>query len=378
MSTYRPAGKPFYLYDFQIRGHRFHGSTGCANKRDADAVEKDRREEALATIKAAARLGREPMAFAQASSRYWEEVGQHARSGVDIEWSLAWLQREIGMTTRLYEIDNAVVARLVAMRRADKVRDKDLVKPSTVNRTVTEPLRRIMRRARDVWQEPVGQVDWKRHLLKEPQERVRELRTDEEATLFESLREDYHPIIRFAIMTGCRLNECVALRWCDVDWGARQIWIMGKGDKLAPIPMPPALRELLWPLQGHHDESVFTYVAARARDGRRKGERYPITYEGLKTAFRRQVKSVVDAYRFHDNRHTAATRVLRKSGNLKIVQKLLRHADISTTTKYAHVLDDDIRDAMEAAAAPAPAAKSPDQSPDRAKSKSRKPLKAKG
>ncbi|TVR12285.1 MAG: site-specific integrase [Salinarimonadaceae bacterium] len=378
MSTYRPAGRPFYLYDFQLRGHRFHGSTGCANKRDADLFEKDRREEALAKIKAATRLGREPMTFGVASSRYWQEVGQHAKSVADIEWSLAWLQREIGMTTKLVDIDNLLVSRLVASRRGEKVRGKELVKPSTVNRTVTEPLRRIMRRARDVWQEPVGQVDWKRHLLKEPQERVRELRPDEEAKMFEVLREDYHPIVRFAVMTGCRLNECVTLRWRDVDWGSRQVWILGKGDKHAPIPMPPALRELLWPLQGHDPEFVFTYVAERARDSRLKGQRYPITYEGLKSAFRRDVKGAIDGYRFHDNRHTAATRVLRKSGNLKIVQKMLRHADISTTTKYAHVLDDDIRDAMEAAAVAAPATKSPDQIPDQAKTKTRKRLKAKG
>ncbi|MDG2571043.1 tyrosine-type recombinase/integrase, partial [Vibrio parahaemolyticus] len=58
----------------------------------------------------------------------------------------------------------------------------------------------------------------------------------------------------------------------------------------------------------------------------------------------------VTDFRFHDNRHTAATRLLRSSGNLKLVQKLLRHEDIATTTKYAHVTDEDLRLAMETAA----------------------------
>jgi site-specific recombinase XerD len=53
-------------------------------------------------------------------------------------------------------------------------------------------------------------------------------------------------------------------------------------------------------------------------------------------------------YRFHDNRHTAATGILRATGNLKAVQKLLRHSDVSTTAKYAHAMIDDVRDAMEA------------------------------
>ncbi|EHS52593.1 integrase family protein [Rhizobium sp. PDO1-076] len=43
----------------------------------------------------------------------------------------------------------------------------------------------------------------------------------------------------------------------------------------------------------------------------------------------------VQSFRFHDTRHTTATRILRAS-NLKVTQRLLGHADIATTTKYAH------------------------------------------
>jgi site-specific recombinase XerD len=74
-----------------------------------------------------------------------------------------------------------------------------------------------------------------------------------------------------------------------------------------------------------------------------------MTREGLKTEWRR---AKLDAkpldYRFRDNRHTAATGILRATGNLKVVQKLLRHSNIATTAKYAHALIDDVRDAMEA------------------------------
>lgn len=350
MSTYRKTDRPFFFYDFQLRGHRFHGSTGCTSKREADAFEKDRRRQAAEELKQREKLGREPLTFGLAATRYWNEVGQHAASLEDTEWSLAWLQREIGSQKRLASIDDDLVARLVSKRRADKTRAGRLVKPSTVNRTVTEPLRRILNRAAKVWREPVAPIDWKKHLLKEPQERVRELRAEEEAALFESLRPDYHDIVRFALLTGCRLSECVNLRWRDVDWGARKLWILGKGAKLAPVPLPPSVRELLWPLQGRHAEFVFTYVADRAREGRRRGQRYPITYEGLKTAFRRDVKPAVDGYRFHDNRHTAATRVLRATGNIRLVQEMLRHDDIATTLKYAHVMHDDVLEGMEKAA----------------------------
>jgi hypothetical protein len=44
MSIYKPQGSPFYHYDFQWRGHRFHGSTKATSKREAQKVEAAERE----------------------------------------------------------------------------------------------------------------------------------------------------------------------------------------------------------------------------------------------------------------------------------------------------------------------------------------------
>jgi integrase len=102
-------------------------------------------------------------------------------------------------------------------------------------------------------------------------------------------------------------------------------------------------------LQGQHSEWVFTYICRRTKDGRIRGERYPVTYNGLKTEWRRHRKRLgIKDFRFHDKRHDFATKLLRKSGNLKIVQKSLNHADIKTTMRYAHVLDQDVAEAVEA------------------------------
>lgn len=371
MSIYRPEGRPYFQYDFEVRGHRFHGSTRCTTRREAEAFERQRRKEALKELEDAARLGRAPLTFGIAATRYWHEVGQFAASRDDLLRAIEWLQREIGNAKPLTAITSGLVATLVTKRRQDTtLRLKDgkrvaqRVAAATVNRTVTEPLRSIVTRAAKTWHEPVAPVEWRKHLLKEPQERVRELRADEEAALFAALRPDYHAIVRFALLTGCRLNECITLRWQDVDWGGRQFWVLGKGGKLASVPMPPTVRALLFPLQGEHDDVVFTYVAQRASGGRRYGQRYPITYEGLKTAFRRGVKAAIPNYRFHDNRHTAATRVLRACGNLKVAQRMLRHADIATTSKYAHVMHEDVLQAMELAAGGALMTGIPDKDPD--------------
>ena len=51
----------------------------------------------------------------------------------------------------------------------------------------------------------------------------------------------------------------------------------------------------------------------------------------------------------HDLRHTAATRTLRASQNLKAVQSMLGHAEIASTARYAHAMLEDVRAALDAA-----------------------------
>lgn len=147
-----------------------------------------------------------------------------------------------------------------------------------------------------------------------------------------------------------RLKECVTLRWPEVDFGTRQIVRIGKGGRRVVFPITPAIREILFPLQGQHPEFVFTYVAiyGNKRLGRVRGQRYPLTYSGAKTAWQRlRASSGLADFRFHDFRHDFGTKLLRDSGNLKLVQKALNHRDIKSTLRYAHVLDEDVAVAVE-------------------------------
>ena len=111
---------------------------------------------------------------------------------------------------------------------------------------------------------------------------MRELVGDEGDRLEAATRDDYAPFFTFARISGFRLTECL-LKWNEVDWSTRQIRKPGKGGRLVTVPITSDIRELLWPLQGHHSEFVFTYVAERSRDGRVQGQRYPLTYSGVKT-----------------------------------------------------------------------------------------------
>jgi integrase len=261
-----------------------------------------------------------------------------------------------GPTTLLSEISNDDVARLVAWRRGHrvvrskkrKVEEYSLISNATVNRSTIEPLKKLFTRAKKAWgvrfeREP----NWRAHMLVEPQERVRELIGDEAERLQDATRTDYEPFFALARASGLRLRECL-LHWPEVHWAEREIQKRGKGGKLVTVPITPTIRSILWPLQGHDPEHVFTYIAKRTRGGRVRGHRYPLTYSGVKIVWRRLRKRAgVVGFRFHDFRHNLGTKLLRETGNLKLVQRALNHADLKTTSRYAHVLGSEVRDALE-------------------------------
>lgn len=345
MSLYKPAKSPYWQFDFEIGGHRFYGTTKCKNRREAEAVERAEREKAERHVKQA-RAAATSLRLDDVAGRYWQEVGQHHVGADNTERQIGYLIDFFGKDKLIIEITGDDVAKLVAWRRGHRTRSGALISPFTANDT-TEQLKKIFTRAKAWGVHFDREPEWRKYWLKEPQERVRELLDDEAKRLDAAMREDYAPFFAFVHASGLRLRECL-LRWSEVDWGTGQIRKLGKGGKLVTVAITPTIRGILWPLRGHHPEFVFTYIAQRTRDGRVKDERHPLTKHGVKTAWRRLRKRAgVTGFRFHDFRHDFASKLLRETGNLKLVQRALNHADLKTTSRYAHVLDEDVAAAME-------------------------------
>ncbi|MET4041596.1 site-specific integrase [Bradyrhizobium sp. RT6a] len=359
MSVYKPGNKsPYYHFDFQVGGHRFHGSTECTSKREADRFEALEREKAKAQLKAMKR-SRTSLLIDDVAARFWEAKGQYDADPNATDTNLARLVDYFGKGMPLSEIDHALVAKLVAWRRGHRVaRRKDqenapFIANATVNRSTTKVLQRLFKFAKDEKAVFENEPDWEALLLEEPVERIRELQDDEAIAFDDAMRDDYHPFFDFVKASGMRLKECVTLRWSEVNFGTRQIVRTGKGGRRIVFPITDAIREILFPLQGHHPEFVFTYVAiyGNRRLGRVAGERCPITYNGTKSAWQRlRAASGVRNFRFHDFRHDFGSKLLRDSGNLKLVQKAMNHRDIKSTLRYAHVLDEDVAEAVESLA----------------------------
>lgn len=362
MSVYKPAKSPHYHYDFVVKGHRFHGSTGTASKREALKFEEDVRRQAKADLAKLAETGQGPLTINIAADRYWLEVGQHLVNKDDTARALERLVTYFGPSKRMDAITDSDVASLVAWRRAQRrfgktqykdEREMPMVSNATVNRDTTAILKRLFMRARRTWKiHLVNEPSWRDHWLKESEERVRELHQHEGEALETAVRDDYAPWLEFARLTGLRLAETL-IRWKDVNWFAKTISTRGKGDQLVTTPITSEVFDLLQPLVGQHAEWVFTYVAKRTNKdaGRVRGQRYPITYEGGKTEWQRlRDRSKVENFRFHDIRHDVGTKTLRETGNIKIVQRVLNHKSLKTTARYAHVLDSEVAAALEAVA----------------------------
>lgn len=354
MSTYKRKGAATYSYDFVFRGHRFSGDTGQTQKRAADRVEESKRDEARREFRAGTPVNG-TLTLEAAVKRYWDEVAQYQVNALTALTCLEWLVKALGRGTMLTEIDDNRVALVVSKRRGEKAlrgRNKggDLT-PATVNRTATEPLRKVMTRARKVWKLRVADVDWSAHMLAEPEERVREASVEEEAAYMTQLERGYEDAVRFTQTNALRKMETVGLVWSRVDFFNREFTVIGKKGRSRSIPMTDATYALLWRQKDHHPISVFTYEAKRTdkRKGRVKGQRYPMTISGLNSAWR-QVRKLakLDNLRFHDLRHTGATRTLRATGNIRLIQELLGHRDLATTKRYAHVTKKDVLAALEA------------------------------
>lgn len=356
MSVYKSKASPFYHYDFQIDGNRFHGTTKTRNKRDAEAVERQLKEQARRDAEQARKTGNAPMTIDTAVGLYWTQKAQHRLDKKHAFSALEKIVLYFGKDTRLDKIDDNAISALVIHKREQVRWGKAKLKNAkvktlsnaTINRDTLLPLKAIFRRAKLVWgcslpREP----HWKEHILKEPKERVRELRYDEQQALDGSIRKDYLPWYMFLHLSGRRLRETL-IRWSDVNWEAGEITTKGKGETQVWTPLIPTIRELLEACRGHHPEFVFTFVAERTWDGRAAGQRYPISYQGAKTQWRRAIaRSGVKDFRLHDNRHDRATKLLRETGNLKLVARALNHANIGTTLKYAHVMNEEVADALE-------------------------------
>jgi site-specific recombinase XerD len=183
----------------------------------------------------------------------------------------------------------------------------------------------------------------------------RVLRTDELTTLLDEppvvvesdpehvrLRDD--AVLELLYGSGLRVSELCGLRPEDLDLPAGAVTVWGKGSKQRRVPITAPAAEALagWLQRGRvalvSDETPPDAVFLNAR-GRRLGPR------DVRRLLDRRAPAPTHP---HALRHTFATHLLDGGADLRVVQELLGHADLSTTQRYTHVSKERLRSVYEA------------------------------
>lgn len=133
--------------------------------------------------------------------------------------------------------------------------------------------------------------------------------------------------IRLLLLTGCRKNEILGLRWewVDLERGALRLPDSKTGAKVVPLGAPA--REILAGLP-RRESCPWVLPAA-------KGDGHMI---GLPRAWRKIAEAAkLEAVRLHDLRHGFASVAVADGSSLYILGKVLGHTQARTTEKYAHL-----------------------------------------
>ena len=157
--------------------------------------------------------------------------------------------------------------------------------------------------------------------------------------------ERNHLLMKLMLDTGLRLAEATALEWVHIDLlTARLLVQQGKGAKDRVLWLGDELVEVLasWRRRQTVTLRMLAVHVFTTLKGRGLQHRY-VQEMVRRSAARAGIPKRVTP---HVLRHTFATDLYRQTGKIRLVQKALGHADLSTTMIYTHVYDEEVATAM--------------------------------
>jgi integrase len=265
---------------------------------------------------------------------------QHKRSHGHDEYRLVALKTFFGARA-LGDISPLLIEKYKRHRAAQKTKRGGYVQPGTINNELAL-LSRVFTMAVDAGQ-----------LLSNPCSRVRRLRCDnvrerhlsreeEEDLLAHVADRQVRAVVEVALGTGMRMGEVRSLEWSRVDFSRGRLLVTntktGK-DRFVPMSVHvTAVLEALW-AEGSDSPLVFP--------GPKKSH-LPVSKSHVWGVYKRACADAgLKGLRFHDLRHTAATRMAEHGSQMRDIQAVLGHANITMTARYTHPSDEGMRRAVE-------------------------------
>ena len=122
-----------------------------------------------------------------------------------------------------------------------------------------------------------------------------------------------------------RRGEIFNLKWSNVDFEYDFIELLEtKSGKSRKIPISSKLMKVL---EEAKNDTEYVFINPDTN----------MPYNDIKKSFHSVLKKAgIEDFRFHDFRHTAATRMLEKGADIRTVQEILGHSSVSVTERYTH------------------------------------------
>jgi integrase len=144
-------------------------------------------------------------------------------------------------------------------------------------------------------------------------------------------------LVKFALYTGLRQDECMGLEWKDVDTERGFFRLLDPKGRPTSLPLSKISLDVVRQVEGIKPHPDCLWVFPNKKGGRR------VSFFHIWSRIRKTAK-IRKVFRFHDLRHTFAT-YLASSGEVDLytLQKLLNHQTPAMTQRYAHLLDEALR-----------------------------------
>jgi integrase len=322
-----------FWFTIKSNGKRIQKSTGTENRKLAENI--------YAKAKTLVVEGKwfsneaKKRTFEELRERYMREhsaVHKTPKSSLRDETSFKHLTRFFSGLT-LAEMTPARISEYKSLRRTDGA------KPATLAREL-EVLRHALNLAVREWEWLESNPFQKVKIERVNNKIERWISSEEEQRLLGAALPWLREIIIFALNTGMRQNEILSLKWSQVDLFRRTATLIEtKNKEKRTIPLNQTVLEILKSKDRVRNISgyVFTSQTGNKIDARNL----------LRAFYAARKKAGLEDVRFHDLRHTFATRLVQAGINLYVVKELLGHKTLTMTMRYAHHCPESLRHGVE-------------------------------